>query len=496
MLLAASYYLEPTPIFLVDTVMASLLTIPLELLVAVSTHLSTPDLASLRLTCNQVERSLYKWFSQEFFTKKQFMLTHPSLQTLVDISKHAGFSKRLKHVIIATNIYDVIPRRFRDEEAAIQYRRGQHSQKRLNTGLGRDMLIEAFKNLPNLHTVGIRDFNAPSRVRDGNNASWTSWGATTVLNETGMHLSFSDRVAYDCDDHLSRIFYIVSDALGTAGRFPPELEVLLRRDGLPDSALDLPEYVLPILEPVLMNFTSLLLSINLSITPIDTNDTGIALDTPAGRSLREFLNYTPNLSRLRLNFRKSVVKNNAQFLDWLSLPVPGFTKRSTNYMSPPPVSLSLLQKLELGQLKVLPDTLLAIFAKFAPSLRSISLWRMALYSQAAPPHGHKPNFWAQLFRDMAQIPHLDLAHIKVGLLQQDHAFSTSMYVNFTGEESSDGPGLKQVEHSGPDTAKFLDALIERVKVEWIEQVMISIGGEDSEVSMYGEDDDEEDEEDE
>lgn len=83
--------------------MTGLLTIPLELIVAVSAHLTTPDLGSLRLTCKQVEKSLFEWFSNEFFTKKQFMLTHESLQTLIDISKHVSFSKKLTHVIIATN---------------------------------------------------------------------------------------------------------------------------------------------------------------------------------------------------------------------------------------------------------------------------------------------------------------------------------------------------------------------------------------------------------
>ena len=51
--------------------MSSLLGIPLELLVGVSEHLPTSDLGALRLTCKQVEKSLYEWFADEFFTKKQ-----------------------------------------------------------------------------------------------------------------------------------------------------------------------------------------------------------------------------------------------------------------------------------------------------------------------------------------------------------------------------------------------------------------------------------------
>ena len=94
--------------------MASLLTIPLELLVTVSEYLPTEDLGSLRLACKQTEKSLYEWFSKEFFFKKQFMLTHKSLQALIDISKHVSLSKKLSHIIIATNVYGEIPLRFKD----------------------------------------------------------------------------------------------------------------------------------------------------------------------------------------------------------------------------------------------------------------------------------------------------------------------------------------------------------------------------------------------
>jgi hypothetical protein len=97
--------------------MATLLSLPLELIIYISSFIATPDLASLRLTCKQTEKSLYEWFVEEFFAKKQFMLTQPSLQTLVDISKHVSLSKRLKHVIIATNVFDDTANHFRDSEA-------------------------------------------------------------------------------------------------------------------------------------------------------------------------------------------------------------------------------------------------------------------------------------------------------------------------------------------------------------------------------------------
>lgn len=85
--------------------MSPLLAIPLELLVEISSYLTTPDFASLRLTCTTIERSLWDWFAEEFFAKKQFMITRPSLQALVDISHHDRLSKTLKHVIISTLLF-------------------------------------------------------------------------------------------------------------------------------------------------------------------------------------------------------------------------------------------------------------------------------------------------------------------------------------------------------------------------------------------------------
>ena len=61
----------------------------------------------------------------------RFMLTHKSLQALIDISKHVGFSKKLTNVIIATNGYpvDVYMKEFRDVEAAAKCIQGLEEQQ-------------------------------------------------------------------------------------------------------------------------------------------------------------------------------------------------------------------------------------------------------------------------------------------------------------------------------------------------------------------------------
>lgn len=78
-----------------------LLSIPLEVLLSITSNLPTPDYCSLRSTCKHVETQLHNAFSREFFTKRQFMISEFSLQSFIDISK-SRYSTCLTHVIIGT----------------------------------------------------------------------------------------------------------------------------------------------------------------------------------------------------------------------------------------------------------------------------------------------------------------------------------------------------------------------------------------------------------
>ncbi|KAL1801066.1 hypothetical protein ACET3X_001408 [Alternaria dauci] len=477
--------------------MASLLTIPLELLVAVSEYLPTEDLASLRLVCKQTEKSLYEWFSKEFFSKKQFMLTHKSLQALIDISKHVSLSKKLSHIIIATNVYGEIPLRFKDEDAATRYIQGYEDQKTLlSTGIDREMLTEAFERLENLTTIGIRDFNASNRVRDGK--SWSSWGATTVHRETGIELRFSDRDSFAHElgtRFASRVFSSVLYALGKANRRPTEFEVLLRQRGLPDTAFFLPDYIRPTVEPLLQNTTTLLLNVDLKPRYLHTHSNGTSADPNAGRSLRRFLHFTPNLVHLRLNFEKHLVANNEAFLQWLGAPEPATGASSATFLDPATISLPLLKKLELGQLSARAEILVALITKFAATLEDLSLWRMNLLAVAPAPFGHKPNFWRDFFHKLSKIQKLALKQLKVGILQQDHT-----HVAFK-QEGADGESRTQMktvkEHMGTDMGRFWKELEEEVTVQWPEEThLIDASDEDEDDEMEDDDDEDEDNSDE
>jgi hypothetical protein len=490
MAVAQHLQLSSTDSFATTIIMASLLTLPLELLVAVSSHLTTPDLGALRLTCKQTEKSLYEWFSKEFFTKKQFMLTSRSLQALVDISKHKGFSQKLTHVIVATNVYTEIPLRFRDNEAAACYLQGFQDQKTLiNTGIDREMLTEAFENLKNLQTVGIRDFNNHERARDGIN--WTSYGAPTVYKETGIELQFTTHDGYapqHFKDYLARLFQNIIYALGRAGRRPPDLEVLLRRDALTDGAFDVPEFLYSHVESVLTGFTKLLLRTDTKVDHMHTNTNGTVSDVQSARLLRRFLGHTSNLEHLRLNLLKYRFEENQQFLHWLSSPAAPVLTTTDSFFEPPPISLDHLTTLELGQFTARWSVIISVILKFQSTLRHLELWKITLSdAQAVPSHDPRPNLWKHFFTRLSKLKNLQLDHLKVGMLSQDLT-----HVQFKNPLSDDAPGLKVKQHMGLKMDAFLKELIDDVFVQWPVDVDVPTDSDEDEDEEMEDDDDDDD----
>jgi hypothetical protein len=124
---------------------------PIELLVhLIATYLPTEDLGALRLTSKYFETALFDAFAKEFFTKKQFMLTTPSLTALVEISKHAALSKVVKHVIIGLEQYQP------NFQGPINKEGVADQMWLLHTGRHCVMLADAFRNLSGLQTIGIR----------------------------------------------------------------------------------------------------------------------------------------------------------------------------------------------------------------------------------------------------------------------------------------------------------------------------------------------------
>lgn len=124
-----------------------LLQLPPEIISRVTSYLTTPELCAVRLTCKSLESTLFPGFAREYFSKRQFMFEHISLQAFVDIANHPTLSPYLTDVIfslrtlLADEAYshlDPYPLRFK--------RIAGHLDRDflLSTGLARDMLVEAF----------------------------------------------------------------------------------------------------------------------------------------------------------------------------------------------------------------------------------------------------------------------------------------------------------------------------------------------------------------
>ena len=333
-----------------------------------------------------------------------------------------------------------------------------------------------------MQTISV---NNDKRYRDGVGASWTSWGATTVFNETGLQLQFSNDRAF----FIPRLFQILIRALGKAERTPQEIEVLLRRGHLSDTAFHLPDFLRPIVKPVLQDLKTLLLTTDVSSGRRHAFQAGMAPDPHTGYLLRNFLGLTPNLSHLRLNLSRYYLMENTSFMQWLSKPMPDSGTLSTTLLDPAPVSLAHLKSLELGQFEIEPGTILGVISKFALTLQDLSFWRMGLINPRMSPPDlvNKPNKWAGLFANMANMQKLQLHHLKVGMLNQD-----GLHVNFKAADSDDAPLGKVKEYSGPEMGLFLKELVDETIVQWPAESLSDV---DEDMNLDQDDQEDEDDDD-
>jgi hypothetical protein len=477
---------------------AGLDSMPIELLVhIIATYLSTKDLGSLRLTSKYFERTLFDTFAKEFFTKKQFMLTTPSLTALVDISKHAALSKFVKHVIIGLEQYGTQQHhyhQFRDPVQLEKYRAGWADQDFLMDGCDREMLAEAFRNLPNLKTLGVRDYSAQGRAREGY-ARWHSWGAPTVLAETGVRLTCNPPNA--SLDFPTKVYRTLLLALADANTTVPSVEVIMRnhKAGLSDFAFVLPALYDQKLVPVLEGLHTLLLTVNLfpqyhsqvSVLHLGAlGQPGVAqiatLPFHPQLFLPEFLLRAKNLRHLRLNFQNRETQAPTELLRQL-------------VQSTSTTLLPNLVNLDFGMMTTSPELLLQVITKLAPSLRAVGFWKVCLtYTRSAQQsNNNKPNPWRNFLSHVLKIENLNLTSMMLGCIDITDTLEPNVPVQFCNrsEEMSlkDGEAeiLERTRECKGDMKIFLAQLISHLRVRWPEPPVVIVDDQDDD-----EDDDDED----
>lgn len=389
--------------------------IPLEVLLKITSLISTTDLSSVRLTCKALEGSLFNFFSHEFFRKKQFMVSSYSLQALVDIAKHPTLSSSLKHVIISTDRLKLDKDRLQHGFPHLQ---DDNDRYRANLGLAdhmslmttgglRDMLAEAFGNLPNLETVDVRDFSANSRNRDGPGVPWRSYGALSLSRATNMVVESSP--SYNGGPYVTELFGPITAALAVSQARPKNIQVHLRKGesfsewGLGDSAFFIPPRMESSMTQLLCGLQSLHLTLHVSSPIIN----------PTPFITQKFLSLAPNLTWLRLNF--SATGDQAgpeQLVSWLAL---RDTERSVTPQDMDPIQFHRLEQLDLGNLVIQPQMLLKLVAKFGPTLTTLSLRRVGLMNKKYDPN-LKINPWTGF---LSRLPKAagNLRLVQLGLLR-------------------------------------------------------------------------------
>ncbi|KAL2128409.1 hypothetical protein VTI74DRAFT_9211 [Chaetomium olivicolor] len=381
---------------------------PLEILLRITYFIRTEDLANVRLSCKALERSVFNAFSYEFFRKKQFMVSTFSLQALIDIARHPILSPVLKHVIICT---DRLPANHwaphRDDEGQARFEEALADHMHLlATGGLRDMLAEAFSHLPNLETVDIRDFHSPSRNRDGRGTPWTSYGSRKLFELTNCQPSPGSH--RDRDPYVTELFCAATAALASSQARPKSVEVLIRSDfwrawGLHDAAFYIPPRMEAPMAALLENLKSLHLSLHVSRTrPL---------------LFQKFLSLAPHLTWLRLNFSATELNDARHLFSWLALKDH---EAAPSPIDRAPIPLQHLERLDLGSVDITPELLLALIAKFAPTLTSLYLRRVCMVRTEA--QLSKTNSWLGF---LSALPNVAGSSLRVVDLSEPKLTSTS-----------------------------------------------------------------------
>jgi hypothetical protein len=228
-------------------------------------------------------------------------------------------------------------------------------------------------------------------------------------------------------------------ALGKASVRPTNLEAFLRKRKMPDRSFDLGCLQIDV-APVLSGLRTLLLSLDDART---ANPQQGSKSTGHGH-LKDFLQHTPLLEHLRLNFTGHVAITSEDvgsegFLRWLGTPI-GVASKS----GPTPIALDHLTTLDLGMLYVTPKTLLRVVSKCA-KLKALSLWKVNL--QCFEDRSDNADcLWASCLPQIGkafQAPE-DVGTIMIGFAAEATRFHLED-VKFASKVSVDGNGEKKFE---------------------------------------------------
>ncbi|KAI1153228.1 hypothetical protein F4825DRAFT_449724 [Nemania diffusa] len=488
---------------------------PLEVLLQITSYLTTPDYGHLRGTCKQLEALLFRAFSREFFSKRQFALVEFSIQTLVDIAK-SRLGPSLTHLIIHVEhpYFNPVSLGFRFGPMH-RSPRGPPEINRLHaecinhtefvtTGLDAEMLSDALKHLPNLETIGMRDFRSESRHRD--DTTWNSYGCPTFVAAigTGHCLQIPIGKQDHGPEYVSHVFLTILRAIGNAALSGgnPELtriEVLLRYCQFPDHSFKIPTRFDSAVSMALSKLKTLLLEgLTQEGTHLFAVDDGNGKEIGgSGYFLSRFLPKASGLEHLRLNFRLYQRAATERVLLWLAgkrddpadvaenpSGLLTFVDGSLPPHFPPAPKFPNLQHLEIGMATVTESVLLALYQNYASTLRGISLHKVTLEGKASS----NINLWTRLCSKMARA-NLEINRLRLSYMRQK---SLDHYALGTGQVTFQGSKNEFVRSwAGSAFSQAIKDINGEMKLSWDSDN----SNEDDDDLMDDEDDDEDEDED-
>ncbi|KAK5628486.1 hypothetical protein RRF57_004201 [Xylaria bambusicola] len=466
--------------------MAHLTNVPLEVLLQITSYLTTSEFGCLRSTCRLLEAALHRDFAREFFSKRQFALVEFSIQALVDISK-SRFGPSLTHVIISLEHPLTITTHTNDKEAAVRH--NQYYAEYLNhweftsTGLDVEMLSDAFKYLPNLE----------SRHRD--ETTWNSYGCPTFQRKTRIKLGLPTVHNSRGHEYTHHVFLTILRAManGAVSGWNPNLtrmEVLLHTCRLPDQSFKIPKRLEVGVSLALGKLKTLWLDNLTEETPhyVQVTDDQLEPMSTGGFFLSRFLLKTLALEHLRLNFQSYHPRSIEKFLSWVanakessmnSNSMPMDSLESANIADslplhfPRPPELPKLKVIDIGMAIVQESILLALYKRFKSTLQGVGLHKIVILS----PNGTKTNVWARLCDNMAKAD-LQLKMVVLSYIKQSRG-TQDAFITFNGSKRQHVKTWK-----GTAFAQSAKDIISDMEVDWPDESSDEDEDEDDEDGIY------------
>lgn len=315
--------------------MARIRDLPPEVVQLIAGHLDQESLLAFRRTCHGFEENSFPLFASTFFDTVGFIFVCESLEVLVNLAKHEQLRKYIRHVWFAPEFFlrttiNIEQSIIVDGGKSCSMNSQTEQQIRLiekweakrdecikSTALHKT-LADAFSQMPNVATFGLRYFADPSHrdyqaISSAANIRQHCWGRRMIQSQTGIDplvaLGREKSGVHMPGNMSTTLFSTLLSILGQSSLKIPKLYTS-GPSSHKDVAQILPDH-LEVRNEVFYksnNPLSGLQDLCLSMGTFRWLQHGLA-EREYGRGLKLLLGTAPNLTCLRLDFARSEMRD-------------------------------------------------------------------------------------------------------------------------------------------------------------------------------------------